>query len=68
MLGQTLSFREMSIPIDTAKDTFNSEDSVATRVFLKRVVQGIYTDPVNGRKYLESGKFKNDCIKIHRGY
>ena len=68
MIGQTLNFRQMGIPIDTAKETFNSEDSVGTRVFLKRIVQSIYQDPVNGKKYLESGKFKIDCIKIHRGY
>ena len=68
MKGQTLSFREMGLPIGTAEDTFNSEDDARTRVFLKKVVRVIYSDPTKGKNYLESGKFLQDCIKIHRGF
>ena len=68
MKGQTVGFREMGLPIGTAEDTFNSEDDVRTRVFLKKVVRLIYSDPVKGKNYLESGKFLQDCIKTHRGF
>ena len=68
MKGQTLGFREMGLPIGTAEETFNSEDDVRTRVFLKKVVRSIYADPVKGKNYLESGKFLQDCIKTHRGF
>jgi hypothetical protein len=68
MLGQTLGFREAGIPIGTAEDSFNSEDDVRTRVFLKKVVRFIYTDPVKGKQYLQSGKFLQDCVKTHRGF
>lgn len=68
MKGQTLSFRQMGIPVDTAQDVFNSEDSVATRVFLKRTVRSIYADPVKGKAYLDSGQFIRECVKTHRGF
>ena len=68
MKGQTLGFREAGLPIGTAEDTFNSEDDVRTRVFLKKVVRFIYADPVKGKIYLESGKFQQDCNKTHRGF
>ena len=63
--GNTFLLKDSGFPVDAAKDSFNYEESVAMRVFLKRVVQAIYTDPVNGKKYLASGKFKKDCIKIY---
>ena len=68
MKGQTVGFREMGLPIGTAEDTFNSEDDVRTRVFLKKIVRFIYSDPVKGKNYLESGKFLQDCVKTHRGF
>ena len=68
MKGQTLGFREVGLPIGTAEETFNSEDDVRTRVFLKKVVRLIYADPVKGKNYLESGKFLQDCIRTHRGF
>jgi hypothetical protein len=68
MRGQTLPFRQIGIPVRDAEDTYNSEDDVRTRVFLKRVVRIIYANPVGGQNYIDSGKFLQDCIKVHRGY
>ena len=68
MKNQTIHFRQMGIPVGDAEKTYNSEDDVSTRVFLKRIVRQLYQDPVNGRRYLESGQFLNDCIRTHRGY
>jgi hypothetical protein len=53
MKGQTVGFREMGLPIGTADDTFDSEEDVRTRVFLKKVVRFIYSDPKKGLQYLE---------------
>ena len=68
MKNQTLQFRQQGLPIGIAQDTYNSEDSVATRVFLKRVVRTIYSDPIKGKSYLESGQFMRECVKAHRGF
>jgi len=66
--SQTFTFREAGIPIDTAQEAFNSEDSASTRIFLRRVVRAIYTEPQKGRQYVNSGQFLRDCVKVHRGY
>jgi hypothetical protein len=68
LVGQTLEFRKIGIPIGDASDTFNSEKDVKTRVFLKQVVRLIYSDPAKGERYLNSGQFMNDCVKTHRGF
>ena len=68
LLGQTLEFRKIGIPIGDASDTFNSERDVKTRVFLKQVVRLIYSDPIKGERYLNSGQFMSDCVKTHRGF
>jgi hypothetical protein len=68
MKGQTLGFRQLEIPLGTAEETYNSESDVRTRIFLKKVVRFIYSDPKKGSQYLETGKFFEDCVKTHRGF
>jgi len=68
MLQQTMSFRERGVPVGNAEETYNSEDDVRTRVFLKRIVRMVYAEPEKSRTYVVNGGFTQDCIKTHRGY
>ena len=68
MKSPVLSYRAQGIPIGTAESVFSSEEDVRTRVFLKQVTREIYAKPEAGRKYIESGNFRQDCVKTHRGY
>ena len=68
LVGQTLEFRNIGIPVGQAVDTVNSESDTNTRIFLKKVVRQIYADPAQGKSYLESGRFQKECVSIHRGY
>lgn len=68
MLGQTIGFREQEIPIDIAKKSYGTEESIDTRLFLYGVVERVYRDPENAKQYIKSGGFKRDCVRIHRGF
>lgn len=68
MRGQTLPFRRQGIPVSTAEDTYNSEDDVGTRLFLKQFVRTLYGDPALGQQALDDGRFFILCVKEHRGY
>lgn len=63
-----LGYREQGIPVGNAESVFKSQKDVNTRIFLKKVTREIYSDPESGRKYIQSGRFRTDCVKIHRGY
>lgn len=68
MKGQTIPFRQQGIPIGAAEGAYDSEDDVRTRIFLKQTVRMIYENPTKGAKFVNSGAFRKQCIKIHRGY
>lgn len=68
MKGQTIPFRQQGIPVGVSEKSYNSEDDVRTRIFLKETVRMVYADLNRGRKYIESGAFLNQCIKTHRGF
>ena len=61
-------YRSQEIPIGTAESLFGSEKDIGTRIFLKRVVRDVYSNPDGGKKYMESGKFHADCVKVHKGF
>ena len=68
MKGQTIPFRQQGIPVGVSEKSYNSEDDVRTRVFLKKTVQMIYGDLAKGTRYVESGAFLKECVKTHRGF
>ena len=69
MKQQILPFRQQGIMgVGEAERMFNDEEDVRTRVFLKQYVRQLYADPAWGNKTLNSGQFKNACIKVNRGY
>lgn len=68
MLNQTVPFREQGYPVSNAESTYNSEDDVGTRVFLKRFVRSVYEDPAEGKEMIENGRFFVMCVQEHRGF
>lgn len=65
MLLQTLPFRENTkIPIEDVINSYNSEENMDTRIFLKKFIRFIYSNPTAARQYLESGGFLKECTKI----
>jgi len=68
MSSPVLIWRRDGVPVGTAQDIFKNEDDINTRIFLFQITRAIYADPVAGRKYIESGAFRRDCLKVHRGY
>ena len=66
---QILPFRQQGImPVGEAERMFNDEKDVRTRVFLKQTVRSLYANPTGAEKYLNSGQFMRDCVKVNRGY
>jgi hypothetical protein len=66
---QILPFRQQGImPVGEAERMFNDENDVRTRVFLKNTVRNLYANPAGAEKYLNSGQFMRDCVKVNRGY
>ena len=63
-----LGYRAQGIPVGNAESAFKSEKDLNTRLFLKQLTREIYADPEAGRKFIQSGQFRADCVKIHRGY
>lgn len=66
-MGQLFSFRQQEIPIDTAEETWNFENNVNVRVFLKNFTKELYKNPEAVKRYMDSGKFSELCIKAHSG-
>ena len=66
---QILPFRQQGImPVGEAERMFNDENDVRTRVFLKQTVRNLYANPAGAERYLNSGQFLKDCVKVNRGY
>lgn len=68
MSRTVLSWRRSGIPVGTAQDIFNNEKDFKTQVFLYQITREVYADPVAGQEYIQSGRFRKDCLKVHRGY
>lgn len=68
MKSTVLSWRSSGIPVGEAQKIFNNEEHVETRVFLKKITRETYANPDAGRKFLESGQFREACLKVHRGF
>ena len=63
-----ISWREKSIPIQYARDTFDHEDNPELRYWLRSIVKQTYKDPAAGAAFIESGAFVEKCTEIHRGF
>jgi hypothetical protein len=68
MSNVVLSYRQQGLPVSIAESTFDSEEDIRTRVFLKRVAREIYANPEKGREYITSGQFRQACVTTHRGF
>ncbi len=68
LMNIVLSWRENGIPIQTARDAFNHEDNYELLFWLRGIVNEVYKDPVEGKRFLDSGLFTKKCIELHRGY
>ncbi len=67
-LNVVLHYRAQGFPVRHAMDAFNSERDIDTKIFLWQLTREIYEDPSAGRQYLQSGQFREDCIKVNRGF
>lgn len=63
-----LMYRKNDIPINIAKEHWNGEDNFNLLFFLWKFTEETYKDPDVGKIALASGRFFNECVKIHRGY
>lgn len=70
-MNMALRWRERELPVSYVEEAlfnFDAEDDIRTLQFLRAKLREIYANPEEGRKYLDSGRFVAECVKIHRGY
>ena len=68
VMEMVISWREKSIPIQYARETFDHEDNLELRYWLRNIVKQTYKDPDAGAAFTESGAFAAKCTEIHRGF